>query len=505
MTTCGSYELLDIVGAGTSGTVYRARSTGDGASSEWMAVKILGQNPPEPWFDNLEKLARSPSPHLCRFYERGINKDKQSYVVYQFLEGDDLEQARERFDERRVPLRQALRWTIDVLKGLEVLHQSDFLHGDIKPSNLMLNQNQEVILCDYTTLTPLQGQLTTDLHSGTPEYLPPQERDLRTPQRDLYAVTVTLFGLLTGQLPPKDGPAVPSKWDPLLPQTADDIIAKGLSPETPFLSAVEMRQTLEQLLSGPTQAPAASSLSPPTRHVELQKVPSERPLWPWLLALLMLPVGFWLHSLLAPVSPVRFTSTALWSGIGVRPQTIERRLVWLVCILARPTVAFMGEDHAWGEETAEERARWCAAVLEEAHFQKRPLEFSYRRELEESCEVWLVGKGWEEKRLFRVTASESKLFARRAPILARYWCQLILDTAELARPGSRVGSEKGPGALALVGWERRYETLSVDRPPVTQPDRIELWLQALRSLGDPTRDDLLESYHNPPKEVDSGT
>ena len=504
MTTCGSYELLDIVGAGTSGTVYRARPAGPESSSETVAVKVLSHTPRDPWLSHLETLARSPNPHVCRFYEQGLNEEKQIYVVYQFLEGDDLEQARQRFDEHRVPLRQALRWTIDVLKGLENLHLNNFIHGDIKPSNLMLNKDQGVVICDFTTLTALQGPLSTDLHSGTPEYLPPQEADLRSPRRDLYALTVTLFGLLTGQLPPKDEPAVPSKWDPLLPSAVDDIVARGLSPETPFGSAGEMRQVLEQLLTGPTPAPAMSSLSPPTRRVDLQKVRSQNPLWPWLIALAMLPVGLWLHSVLAPVPPARITSTALWSGIGVRPQVVDRQLAWVVCILSRPTVAFVGEDHAWGKETAEERARWCAAVLEEAHFQKRPLEFSYRRELEQSCEVWLVGDRWEEKRLFRITASESKLFERKAPLLARYWCQLIQDTAELARPGSRGGSEKGPGALALVGWERRYETLSVDRPPTDQPDRIKLWLEAFFSLGDSTRNDLLESFQNPPKEADSG-
>ncbi len=363
----------------------------------------------------------------------------------------------------------------------------------------MQNEQGQVVICDFTTLTPLQGPLAFGLESGTREYMPEDKALWRSPLRDLYALGMTLSGLLVGHLPDTPERALPTGRDPLLPAAIDDIVAGalGLSGRR-FASALEMKRSLEALLTGPEPILAGSSLSPPTRRVNIEVKVRKAPLWPWMVALLMLPLGAWTRSWQSPLPPPP-ASTALWTGIGVAPRAYQQRVVWQVLVLGRPVLGFCSDDPAAGDESARERARWSAAVLEEAHFQKRPLEFAYRREFEDSCDVYLVGKDWPEKFLFRVTPEESKVFARKAPLIARAWCSLIVDTAELARPGSRVG-EKGAGALLLQPWQRRFETLVGQRGDPDQPARTALWLEALNSLDSADREELTEAYLDLPDE-----
>ncbi len=496
MTRCGPYQLLEPVGEGSSGTVYRARRDGEERD---VALKLLTHQPPPRWVAHLKTLGEHLDPHLCALLDVGQD-DERSYLVYAYLPGGDLETARDGYDDRRVPLRTALRWSIDALKGLSAVHQAGFLHGDIKPSNLMLDGEKRVVVCDFTTLTPRDGPLALDLENGTPAYLPPDKTLLRSPRRDLYALGLTLHGLLVGQLPASPEAAVPSAADPLLPAAVDEIVARALGQARPFETAAEMRQAMENLLLGPQAVAVESSLSPPTRRVAWQTVQRQAPVWPWLVALLMLPLGVWARGR-QPETAISFAPTALWTGVGVSPVAFQNRELWRLMVLGRPVLGFCSSDRAAGGESAKERAEWCAAVIEEAHFQKRPLSFAYRREGPESCDVYLVGKDWPEKFLFRITPAESKLFDRPGPFLARAWTALLADTAELARPGSRAG-EKSAGALMLQPWRRRYETLAGQNEPVDQPARVALWLEALRSLEGEAHSQLLEAYSDLPEAKD---
>lgn len=445
----------------------------------------------------LERLkATTSSPHLCQFLTIGTTPEAHWYIVYPLIEGGDLETRRADFEQGRVPLRTALRWSIDALKGLEALHQAGFLHGDIKPSNLMLD-GDKVVVCDFSTLTPLSGPWKARSDAGTPEYLPSDEGLLRSPLRDLHALGLTMTGLLTGTLVKDIEEAVPSRYDPLLPAALDEVVAKavGLSPR--FASAQEMRQTLEALLTGPV--PVASSLSPPTRRVEWKAAVHKPPLWPWLAALAMLFLGAWARALQPETAAPSRAATALWSGVGVRPAAVENRLIWQVVIAGRPVAAFAGSDPAAGQESARDRALWCAAVLEEAHFQKRKLEFVSKRALPDSCDVYLKIPEQPDKFVFRVSPAESMLFERQAPLVAEVWTSLISQTSNLVRPGASP-ERKGPSGLILTPWQRRYETLRGQRGTLDQPSRVNLLREALESLPTEPRDNIWHAYRDLPEE-----
>ncbi len=497
MKTCGPYELLEPIGEGSSGTVFRARR--DGSATE-VALKRLASPMPSRLLVLVETLNQAASsPHLRQVVEVGRSASGEQYLVFPLLEGGDLETARSAQEDGRVPLRVALRWSIDALKGLEAMHQAGFQHGDIKPSNLMLDSDDRVVVCDFSALTPLKGEWEGDLENGTPEYLPEDKTLWRSPERDLHALGLTLMGLLTGELVKSATDAVPSRYDPLLPAAVDQVVAKAVGAAPRFGSAQEMRQTLESLLGAP--APQLTSLSPPTRRVVWKEKRPARPLWPWLVALLMLPLGAWTRSWQPPVE-VTAQSTALWSGVGVTPAVYRNREVWQVLILGRPVAAFSAADPTTGGETPHQRALWCAAVLEEAYFKKQPLKLVSKRELPESCEVYLQVNGVPDKLLFRITPDESKLFDSKAPVIAKVWSTLMADTADLVRPGSR-SEQRGPSALLLSPWKSRFETLVGQGGTQDQPTRVRLWWEALESLESERREDILESYHELLKDTKS--
>ncbi len=490
---CGEYDLIELVGSGSSGKVYRAADR----SGTQLAVKLLDHPPGSAIVDKLRSLQHK---NLCRVLEQGEDPELGSYLVTQFVPGQNLEEARREFPSGKVPLRRALGWIRDALKGLLVLHNRGLLHADLKPSNLMLSEEGHVVVCDLTAVLPLQGPLEADLRSGTPEYLPPGDKHLRTPKRDLYALGITLTGLLVGRLPELDEEIVPSLMDPLLGSAVDDLVEQALDLQGGFRSAVDMLNAVEVLLGESTSPPSLGSLSPPTRRVELRQGRLKTALWPWLVVLLMLPLGVAARSALSPSSEIQ-QSTTLWSGVAQRPIVHQRSEVWQTTILGRPVTAFLGPDEINSEPDAHSRALWCAAVLEEAHFRKEKMRFEYRNERPDSCEAWL-GQGEAARFLFRVTPEEAEHYDRPAPLLARYWCALIEDTTALARPGSR-GSESGASALLLKPWTRRFETLSAHRTEIDQKERVQFLVEALYTLEDDLREEILESCLKPPKAEES--
>ena len=139
-----------------------------------------------------------------------------------------------------------------------------------------------------------------------------------------------------------------------------------------------------------------------------------------------------------------------------------------------------------------------SSVLSEAYFQQRPLKFAYRRELEDNCEVWLVGSNKPEKFCFRVTRAESKLFDTKAPVLARLWTQLIQDTMSLLGVGGSPGNSAG--VLALRPWKTRAETMAGGQK-LREADKIKNLTEAFHSLKPDLKEDILDSYL--PQEDDS--
>ncbi|MBN8610322.1 MAG: serine/threonine protein kinase [Deltaproteobacteria bacterium] len=208
----GRYRILDVLGEGGMGTVYRAEQP---ALHRRVALKVVR---PELSSDasmiaRFEREAyassRITSPHVVVVHDFGRAESGLLYLVMELLEGESLATCLER--EGSLPVPEALRICRDVARALEVAHGAGIVHRDLKPDNVFLTTQGDVKVLDFGIARivegpggPTVGNATmTGMIVGTPVYMSPEaiSRAPVGPATDLYALGVMLFELLSGQPP----------------------------------------------------------------------------------------------------------------------------------------------------------------------------------------------------------------------------------------------------------------------------------------------------------------
>jgi eukaryotic-like serine/threonine-protein kinase len=207
----GPYEILDLLGAGGMGEVYRARDT---RLDRTVALKVLPDSlaSDEPSRARLQREAKAISalnhPHICALYDLG-RIDATDFLVLELLEGETLAA---RLSRGALPLSQVLRIGSEIADALGAAHRQGIVHRDLKPGNIMLTPTG-VKLLDFglakpapilpTAVTLAQpGELT--VHGtivGTLQYMAPEqvqglEADGRT---DIFALGAILHEMATGR------------------------------------------------------------------------------------------------------------------------------------------------------------------------------------------------------------------------------------------------------------------------------------------------------------------
>lgn len=484
--TRGSYYLVHRLSSESEPLLARVGETGDPDGPHFL-LKALPEQPRRDWFEGIKLLKAVRSAHLRIPF--AVESDPEGfYSVEKWLEGPSLDQVRvERF-QGKVPVRQALLWLRHCLLALEVLHHHGLLHGDVKPSNLLLHE-EDAVLVDLGCLQPVGRPL---LESATPEYLIPDEDARLTVQRDLYAAALTFAALITGSLPNKDvsSAARLSSLDPLIPEAVDPLLARWASSEKRYVSAGEMLQEVDRLL-GVESKPVTLSTSPPTRRVAIP-LNKRRSLWPAVVFVtLCFPLGYaaaiaWKQP---PVGPP--LSLQQRSGIEAREVWRGEERVWQVTVLGRPVAAFVSADQFLGLGNTRERALWTEAVLNRLYFQKQALEFEYRRETPDYSEVWLTSKEGKSQLLMSIGQAERELFGQPAPALARRWVTIIEDTFTLL--GFRTKPGRPEGTLLLRPWRSRAEALT-GPDPLREDQRVAIYQRALESLNDDLQTRIQNAY-----------
>ena len=288
VTLVNRYVIQDVIGVGGMGSVYRARDLHFPNVVKLVAVKEMINRAPDPLvrktiIQNFEReaniLATLNHASIPRIYDY-FSESNRSYLVLEFINGKDLEAI---ISETPGFLSEelVLSWSIELCDVLNFLHghkPDPIIFRDMKPSNVMVNLSQHVILVDFGIAKPFQsGQKGTMI--GTEGYSPPEQyRGEATPLADIYAMGATMHHALTRRDPRLEPPfsfaeRPVRKINPAISAELEAVINTALqyNPEDRFPSAEAMKDALVAagrktgLLSrigGATTAMQTSSIKP---------------------------------------------------------------------------------------------------------------------------------------------------------------------------------------------------------------------------------------------------
>ncbi len=310
------YQLLEEVGAGGMGVIYRAR---DDRLERIVALKVL---PPGSFSDESSRkrfrkealaLSHLSHPNIATIFDIGTSPDGMDFLVMEYVPGVSLD---EKIVSGPLPEKELIGLGVQLADALEAAHQRGIVHRDLKPANLRVTPEGRLKVLDFGLAKSFQHNASAPTESATVEgisgtlpYMAPEQiNGERVDGRsDIYAAGATLYELATTQRAFPDAfpaalvnavlntpPVPPRRRNARISTGLENIILKALEkdPERRYQSAREMRVDLERL-KAPTVLP------PPRRRPVHLRVP----LWAGvaiLAALLLLAAAWYLRGRASP-------------------------------------------------------------------------------------------------------------------------------------------------------------------------------------------------------------
>ena len=309
-------EILELVGQGGMGVVYRARQK---RLDRIVALKVLPRELGEdPQFEarflrEARTLAKLSHRNIVGVHEFG-EADGQLFLLMEFVEGVTLRQL---MNTGQLTPAQALAIVPQICEALQYAHEQGVVHRDIKPENVLLERGGRVKVADFG-LAKLQqrapgeftltgtGQVMGTLHYMAPEqYKTPNDVDHRA---DIFSLGVVFYEMLTGELPVGRfaAPSATKELDARL----DEIVMRALERERDlrYQAANEIESEVRTVVDGPVPPPMPDAVTPseavPAPTAATSDALPERALalvWGWVLFVLSAPIGMATYFLTAAI------------------------------------------------------------------------------------------------------------------------------------------------------------------------------------------------------------
>jgi serine/threonine-protein kinase len=288
----GDYEIVEVLGAGGMGEVFKVRNT---LSGRIEAMKVLHANLAgdkelaERFQREIRVQAALDHPHIARLNTAQLLTNQQGatqlVMVMEYVEGESLAQMLQRGP---INLTDCVRYSVQVLDALGYAHEHGVVHRDIKPANIMCTRQGVIKLMDFGIARMAQDRKLTDtgktvgsLHYMSPEQIQGTEPE---PRSDIYSFGITLYEMATGKKP-FDGasnysimsahlqqqPVPPINVTAGVPEALSQIILMAIAkdPGQRFQTAKAFASALQSVQPGPTMsmvtpaAPAPARMAPP--------------------------------------------------------------------------------------------------------------------------------------------------------------------------------------------------------------------------------------------------
>lgn len=311
-------EILDVVGQGGMGTVFRARQK---ALNRIVALKILAQNLAdqtgfaERFQREAQTLAQLNHPNIVTVHEAGKNGPFY-YLLMEYVEGTDLRSA---MRTQALAPTQALEVVQHICSALQYAHEQGIVHRDIKPENVLLDKTGKVKIADFGLAKLLRSEsgersLThTNQVMGTLHYMAPEQLEKPTAvdhRADIYSLGVVFYELLTGHLPV--GRFKPPSTDSGVDARLDEVVLRALErePDERYQSANQVGSEVQRINSSWSVQRTAAQLAPeaaiPTRPA---KPTYDAPVKPPTLAAR--------HPILTKLNPSPLVLGFVMAGLGI--------------------------------------------------------------------------------------------------------------------------------------------------------------------------------------------
>jgi predicted Ser/Thr protein kinase len=279
-------EILDLIGHGGMGAVYKARQPG---LDRVVALKILpvrAKNDPafaDRFTREARALAKLSHPNIVAVYDFG-QAGSLHFFIMEYVDGPNLRQLEA---TGKLSPREALRIIPQVCEALQFAHDEGIVHRDIKPENVLVDKKGRVKIADFGLAKLLdqrpQGFRLTGTKDvmGTPHYMAPEQ--VENPQAvdhraDIYSLGVLFYELLTGELPlGRFGPPSSRVQDVKIDVRLDEVVLRALErePDRRYQQASQVKTDLENIAGSAGRTPPLVSAAGAARMPEVDRIRKE--------------------------------------------------------------------------------------------------------------------------------------------------------------------------------------------------------------------------------------